>query len=404
MLAPAKSRKARLPLLLLAANSGAMNMFTVDGNRLTLLTEGPARLDALVALIDGARESLRILYYIYADDESGRRVNAALLAAAGRGVQIALIVDGFGSETAGQRHFFDPLAAAGISVCWFRPRFGRRYLLRNHQKLALADQMRILIGGFNIANDYFAADHADAWRDLGLLVEGPAAGRIAPYFDALLKWVQCAGGRNRRVGHALGRWSEPVGKVRWLIGGPTRRLSPWARAVRHDMRRAMRTDIIAGYFTPSPTMLRRLDRAARREGQVRIVTAAKSDNNATIAAARFTYRGLLKQGVRIFEYAPSKLHTKLYAIDDAVHIGSANFDMRSLFINLELMLRIEDAAFAAHVRHYIDGEVARSVEITMDGYRAETGWWQRVKQFLAYLIVGVADPTLSRGLNFGIDD
>ena len=382
----------------------AMETFTVEGNRVTLLTEGPARLDALVALIDGARRSLRILYYIYADDESGRRVNEALLAAAARGVRVALIVDGFGSDAASRKHFFDPLAAAGISICWFAPRFGRRYLLRNHQKLALADEARIMIGGFNIANDYFAAEDADAWRDLGLLVEGPAARRIARYFDALREWVLLPAGRTRHLGRVLARWSEPAGRVRWLIGGPTRRLSPWARAVRHDMRLAARIDIIAGYFTPSPTMLRRIDRAARRGDAVRIVTAARSDNNATIAAARFSYRGLLKQGVRIFEYQPSKLHTKLYAIDNAVHIGSANFDMRSLFINLELMLRIDDAAFAAYVRRYIDGEVARSIEITPDAYRAATGWWQRVKQFFAYLIVGVADPTLSRGLNFGIDD
>ncbi|WEK44985.1 MAG: phosphatidylserine/phosphatidylglycerophosphate/cardiolipin synthase family protein [Candidatus Sphingomonas colombiensis] len=381
-----------------------METLTVDGNRLTLITEGPARLDALVALIDGARATLRILYYIYADDESGRRVNAALMAAATRGVQVTLIVDGFGSEATGREHFFDPLAAAGISVCWFMPRFGRRYLLRNHQKLALADEARILIGGFNVANDYFATASEDAWRDLGLLVDGPAAGRIAPYFDALHEWVRRPDAPTRHLGKTLAQWSEPTGAVRWLIGGPTRRLSPWARAVRHDMRGARRIDIIAGYFTPSPTMLRRLDRAGRRGENVRIVTASRSDNNATIAAARFTYRGLLKQGVRIFEYAPSKLHTKLYAIDDAVHVGSANFDMRSLFINLELMLRIEDVAFAAQVRRYIDGEVAQSSEITPTGYRAATGWWQRIKQFIAYLIVGVADPTLSRGLNFGIDD
>ncbi|GAA3258332.1 hypothetical protein GCM10020258_19350 [Sphingomonas yabuuchiae] len=114
-------------------------------------------------------------------------------------------------------------------------------------------------------------------------------------------------------------------------------------------------------------MLRRLDRAGRREAEVRIVTAGKSDNEATIAAARFTYAGLLRKGVRIFEYQLTKLHTKLYVIDDAVHVGSANFDMRSLFVNLELMLRVEDAAFAAHVRAYIDGEVARSEAITPTG-------------------------------------
>ncbi|MFT3976419.1 MAG: phosphatidylserine/phosphatidylglycerophosphate/cardiolipin synthase family protein [Sphingomonas bacterium] len=381
-----------------------MESHVVDGNRLTLLTEGPARLDALVALIEGARESLRIIYYIYADDESGRRVNAALLDAAARGVRVALIVDGFGSDAAARQHFFDPLAAAGISVHWFMPRFGRRYLLRNHQKLALADEARILIGGFNIANAYFAADDAEAWRDLGLLVEGPAAAWIARYFDALDTWVGTPPWRTRRLSRVLARWSETEGAVRWLIGGPTRRLSPWARAMRHDMRTARRIDVIAGYFIPSPLVLRRMDRAGRRGDEVRIVTAARSDNNATIAAARFTYRGLLKRGVRIFEYQPSKLHTKLYAIDDAVHVGSANFDMRSLFINMELMLRIEDAGFAAYVRRYIDGEVARSTEITPEAWRAATGWWQRVKQLAAYLVVGVLDPAFSRGLNFGIDE
>src|SRR3546814_7657021 len=47
--------------------------FTIAGNRLRLLDTGPDRLDALVALIEGARCSLRIIYYIYSDDASGRR-------------------------------------------------------------------------------------------------------------------------------------------------------------------------------------------------------------------------------------------------------------------------------------------------------------------------------------------
>ncbi|WP_395236966.1 phospholipase D-like domain-containing protein, partial [Salmonella sp. ZJHZ21_0184] len=80
----------------------------------------------------------------------------------------------------------------------------------------------------------------------------------------------------------------------------------------------------------------------------------------TIAAARFTYAGLLRKGVALYDYLPTKLHTKLYVIDDVVYVGSANFDMRSLFINMELMLRVHDAAFAAHVRRYIEGEIARS--------------------------------------------
>jgi cardiolipin synthase len=380
--------------------------FTVDGNRLTLLDTGPRRLDALLALIDGAQHSLRVLYYIYADDESGRRVNAALAAAARRGVRVALIVDGFGSDA--DDDFFAPVEAAGASVCRFSPRFGRRYLLRNHQKLALADAeatgARIIIGGFNVEDDYFGTPAEQAWRDLGVLVEGAAAARIAGYFDALEDGIRHRGGKIRRLNKALAQWSEVEGRLRWTIGGPTRRLSPWARAIRDDMAVASRIDMIAGYFTPSPALLRRIEKAGRRRAAVRIVTAAISDNNVTIAAARFSYAGLLRRGVRIFEYAATKLHTKLYVVDDAVWVGSANFDMRSLFINLELMLRIEDRTFADHVRGYVEGEIARSNEVTFDAYRRDTGWWQRSKQLVAYLLTAVADPAISRGLNWGIDE
>ncbi|HEU0043269.1 phosphatidylserine/phosphatidylglycerophosphate/cardiolipin synthase family protein [Sphingomonas sp.] len=382
---------------------GAQPTFAVDGNALTLLVTGRDRLDALLALIDGAQRSVRLLYYIYANDEAGRLVNEALIRARGRGADVALIVDGFGAGIAADRAFFQPLEDAGVRLCWFSPRWGRRYLLRNHQKLALADERRIIVGGFNIEDDYLgkAEEPWMVWRDLGLLVEGPAAARMAGYFDALHTWTSTPKAKLRHLNRTLKRWSETEGPVRWLIGGPMRRLSPWARALRADMRSARRIDIIAGYFAPSPAILRHLDRAGKRHAQVRIITARLSDHPAAVEAGRFTYAGLLRKKVQIFEYEPTKLHTKLYLVDDTTHIGSANFDMRSLFINLELMLRIDDPAFAAHMREYVAGEIANSEAITPELYRARTGWRTRVKQFVAYALLAVVDPTVSRRLNLG---
>jgi cardiolipin synthase len=381
--------------------------FTIDGNRLMLLDTGPRRLAALIELIEGAKASLRILYYIYRDDESGRRVREAMLAAAKRGVSVSLVIDAFGSDAA-SKEFFAPLEQAGAAVCRFEPRFGRRYLLRNHQKLALADaetdEARAIIGGFNVDDAYFGTPAEQAWRDLGLIVEGPAAGRIAGYFDALSAWVRTPHARIRKLRRSVFRFSESEGPLRWLIGGPTRRASAWARTIRFDLRGAKRADIIAAYFCPTPAMLRRFDKAGRRRGaRVRIVTAAKSDNNATIAAARFTYAGLLRKGVKIYEYQLTKLHTKLYVVDDAVHIGSANFDVRSLFLNMEVMLRIEDKAFADHARAYVDGEIADSEHITRAWWRRHTGWWQRVRHAVAYFAVAVLDYNITRRLNFGRD-
>lgn len=370
----------------------------VAGNRLTLLEEGAERLEALVELIDGARESLRILYYIWEDDESGRRVRDRLVAAMERGVAVSLLVDGFGAANA-KDGFFQALTDGGARFCRFVPHFGRRYFLRNHQKLAIADCRRVIVGGFNISDSYFGKVESGAWRDLGLLVEGDSVSCPSAYFDDLFKWALKPQGSMRTLRGVLQKHSRTDGKLHWLFGGPTRRLSPWARAVRADMRGAKRLDIIAGYFAPGPVLLRRSANVAKR-GQVRLVTAAKSDNTATIAAARFTYWTLLKRGVRIFEYQPTKLHTKLFVIDGVVHIGSANFDMRSLFLNLEMMLRIEDAGFAAAMHDYVDGEVARSTEITPEAHRAQRTLLNRIRWAIGYFLIAIADYRITRRLNF----
>jgi cardiolipin synthase len=370
----------------------------VDGNRLTLLTRGPDRLQALIDLIEGAEHSLKILYYIFQPDSAGARVRDALIAAAGRGVKTSLLVDGFGSSRS--TAFFQPLTESGIAFCRFSPKYGRRYLLRNHQKLAVADERRVLIGGFNVGDEYFAPLEQDGWRDIGLLVEGEGVARVAAYFDDLFEWTSVPGQTARDLRRMLAVHSVTEGKLRWLFGGPSRRLSPWARAVRRDLRRAKRLDLISAYFGPTPGILRRIAGVARRRGgRARIVTAGRSDVRAAVAAARSLYWYLLKRGVEVYEHRASRMHTKLVLIDDAVHIGSANFDMRSLFLNLEMMLRIEDADFAAAMRVFVEGEIAASERITPESHDRERTWLNRLRWAFGYFLLAVADFRITRRLN-----
>jgi cardiolipin synthase len=380
------------------SDAQASDRFEVDGNRLHLLVDRTERLEALVSLIDGAARELRLLYYIFWGDAVGVRVRDALVAACGRGVKVSLLIDGFGSERT-HDGFFEPLRAVGGSVCRFLPRFGRRYLLRNHQKLAVADGERALIGGFNVAQGYFASAEEEGWRDLGLLVEGSAAGHLDGYFDMILRWARDPQAKMRALNRCLARSSQKHGRLRWLFGGPTQRLSPWARALKSDMARCRRMDVIAAYFAPNPGTLRRLGRLAKR-GALRIITAAKSDNTMTIAAARNCYVRLLKRGTRIWEYQPMKLHTKLFVVDDVAYVGSANFDMRSLYINCEIMLRIEDKALADRLRRHVDDETGDSREASLALIRDRAGWWMRTKWKLAYFLVAVVDYTITRRLNF----
>ena len=374
----------------------------VDGAQLRLIGDGMARLEALLRLIEGARTSLRLYYYIFEGDGSGTTVREALLDAINRGVSVSLIVDGFGSSNAPDS-FFKPLRDAGCSFCRFMPRFGRRYLLRNHQKMAIADGDSAIIGGFNISDDYFRAPEQGGWHDLGLQVSGEPVAWLVDYFEALNRWTHSERASMRSLRRILREMAVSGGKLCWLLGGPTRRLSPWARSVKHDLDHARQADMIEAYFSPGNAMLKRIKRVARRGGTARIVTAKHSDNGATIGAARFLYGGLLRRKVQIYEYRPAKLHMKLIVIDDATYIGSANFDMRSLFLNLELMLRIDDAVFAADMRAFFARELEDCERITPALHKSRAGLLNRIKWALSYLVVGVADYTVTRRLNFGLD-
>lgn len=137
-----------------------------------------------------------------------------------------------------------------------------------------------------------------------------------------------------------------------------------------------------------------------RRGSARIVLPARSDNQATIGAARHLYARMLDAGVALHEFLPQKLHMKLLAIDDLVYLGSANFDKRSLFINLELMLRVEDAGLAAEVRSLVDQMAGQSEQIDIERYSSMGSPWQRLCWWVQFLLVGVLDYTVTRRLNF----
>jgi cardiolipin synthase len=370
-----------------------------QGHTLAFYPDGPGRLAALLELIGSAARSLKVCFYIYAPDDSGRRVRDALVAAAGRGVEVSLIVDGFGADA--DADFFAPLVEQGGRFCSFSPRWNLRYLIRNHQKIVVADGRLAMLGGFNVEDGYFAPSDREGWEDLAFTVTGPIVGRIGQWFDELEDWAKDPQAQFRSIRRKVRAWDAGAPPVQLLIGGPTRGLSSWARCVARDFAQGDRLDLIMAYFSPSPRLLRRMRRIARR-GQTRLVMAAKSDNGATVGAARALYRRLLRAGAQIWEFEPRMLHTKLIVLDDAVYLGSANFDMRSLYLNLEIMLRIEDAGLAARMRAFVSERIDRSVQITPELNDRRATIWRRIRWRASWFLVAVVDYTVSRRLNLGL--
>lgn len=372
---------------------------TAQGQRLCFFPSGSGRRERLIGLIDEAQVSLCLVFYIYADDDCGRQVRERLVAAARRGVKVSLIVDGFGASV--DDAFFAEFEAAGGRFFIFSPRWTPAYVIRNHQKIVVADERVAMLGGFNIEEDYFAAPVENGWRDLAFTLEGSLVARVVEWFQKLERWTQNPRAQFRGIRRRVRQWDPGVAPAQILIGGPTIGLSTWSRSVSRDLIRGDRLDMIMAYFAPAYRLRKRIRRIAAK-GHTRLVLAGKSDNPATIGASRSMYRKLLRAGAKIYEFQPCKLHTKLIVLDDTVYLGSSNFDMRSLYVNLEIVLRIEDRGLADRMRAFVSEHIPASQEVTPELYREWATWWNRLRWNLSWFVTSVLDYTVSRNINLGL--
>lgn len=361
----------------------------------TFYPSGSDRLEALVDHINNAKRTLDVFYYMFQHDDSGHRVRDALIDVANRGVEVHLIIDDFGSDA--PRDFFEPLIEAGGRFSVFSARWNVRYLIRNHQKFAIADNAHVMTGGSNVSDHYFDPPEKNGWCDLGVGIEGPVAQKFTEWFNQISDWIECEGSEFRRLRNLLRTWDPGDGPVQLLLGGPSIQTRNWALEFKRDLAVASRLDLVTAYFTP-PGSIRRLIGKLARRGRARLVLAGKSDLDATIAVARLHYKPLLKAGVEIAEFQPCKLHMKLMVIDGISYFGSANLDKRSIRINVELMVRVQDEGLADRLRGLVDHIETASMSVTPEWYAQTATPLARLRWRLAYGLA-MTDYWMARRLN-----
>jgi cardiolipin synthase len=317
--------------------------------RVVLLEEGPAALDALLALIAGAQERLDLCTFVFADDPVGQRVADALLARAARGVRVRVLLDAIGSlETS--RGLRRRLVAGGIELRWFMPMLHNpvhgRSNLRNHRKLVIADGRRLWSGGRNIAAEYFTGrPDAPAWDDLSFVIDGALTADACTVFGQ--DWRR-AGGR-AEAGLPLLPGPEEVG------GGSTQPVSyesipaqlipsgpdhaddtVYAFLLTAVYQAQAGIALATPYFVPDDALLQALTIACRRGIQVTLLVPRRSNHRLADWARERALRELAAAGA-IIRLVPRMAHAKLVIVDEAVALcGSVNLDGRSLFLNYEL--------------------------------------------------------------------
>ena len=356
--APAPSAETDTPLGRLLASAGVPP--PRPGNRVMWDRDGIAAWDALNQIVAGSTRSLDIALFVLHDDVRGGQFMDALAARARAGVRVRLLLDGIGSLLLARRRL-RALRAAGVETAWFIPLLHRplrgRTNLRNHRKLVIADGARAWSGGRNVGDEYFAAD--SVWIDLSFSVAGPVVADLARVFAA--DWAfarKCAAEADCPMPTAVGAHTVQV-----IPSGPT-----LARDTLHELmltacyRAQRRIWISTPYFVPDEALQQALVLAARRGVAVRLLLPLRSNHRlADLARARYL-RELAAAGATIRVVPHAMLHAKALLADDLALAGSANVDLRSLFLNFELGCLFHSSADSAALADWLTRLDALTVE------------------------------------------
>lgn len=323
----------------LAHNLGKLPI--LNGNCVEMLDETNHVLDRLIADINSAEYHIHLLFYIFADDETGQRVVEALSRAVLRGVKCRVLADSVGSrpmfKTLGPK-----MRKSGIELREALPaglfrRQMARIDLRNHRKLAIIDGQIAYTGSQNLINACYGQKDM-LWHDLMVRITGPAVHELQIVF--LIDWDFVTNIILDSDDIFPEVKSDGNIAVQSLPSGPNYPTENYQRMIVAAIHSAeQRVTITTPYFVPTESLTQALQTAALRGVEVELIVPKKNNKPLVGAASAAYYDELLEAGVKLYLFNDGLLHTKAMNVDDVVaFVGSSNFDIRSFSLNFEISL------------------------------------------------------------------
>lgn len=346
------------------------------GDAYTVLHNGDEAFPAMLEAINAAKSRINFETYVYKDGEIGDRFVEALANAAKRGVTVRVVIDPIGSLMKPRNR--DLLSEAGARLSWFNP-IGFFTVevanYRTHRKTLVVDGEVGFTGGMGVA-DYWQghAQDEEHWRDTHFKVVGPSVLALEGSFYE--NWIESGGlsapaldldpPSHHTNARSIVLWSNPVSgasnvKLLYLL----------------TMAAARKTiDIQSPYVTLDASTKWSLEQARLRGVKVRFLAEGHvTDAMPVKHASRYAYQDLLNQGIEIYEYQPTMMHTKAMIVDGIVSlIGSANFGNRSFELNDELTIAVFDPGLARRLTDDFNNDAKLSQKL-------EAATWPDARSF-----------------------
>jgi cardiolipin synthase len=340
-----------------------------------LLNNGDAYFNAMLDDFRAAKQSINFMAYIWEPGRVSDQIFAALTEQARGGVEVRVLLDGFGGLMA-PRADVERLQQAGGKVAIFRPpQFGKllRFHRRNHRRAIVIDGRIAYTGGAAVGDKWIGdARTPEEWRDTMTRVTGCLAQNLQSAFAE--PWAYCTGEvltgdeffppdvednqtgvQSIAVNSSPGLEEHPLRLFFFLTFLAARR----------------RLWITTPYFVPDKHTRGVVKRRARAGVDVRIIMPdSHTDAKPIRAASHSYYAELLDAGVRIFEYEDGMMHSKHVVVDGKWSVvGSANMDIRSKELNEENVVGVLDHDFARQLEQTFECDLQRCREIKSREWR-----------------------------------
>ncbi len=369
--------------LLRVAERVGRSRATVD-NRVQLLTDARQTFDEIESAIASARSSIHLEYYIWQPDRLGTEIRDRLIRKAREGVKVRFLYDAIGSGRLTKR-FLTPMRDAGIQVATFVPGQSLRERwsinLRSHRKIVIVDGGIGFTGGMNVGDEYLGEDpFFGQWRDTHLRLQGPTVLQLQEVFAT--DW-------HYATGEGLSRSDFPLpvdlgGDCAQVIaGGPDTAEGEFHALMFAAITRAEREVTLAtSYFVPTPPLVTALEAAALRGIRTRVMLSGPKTYWGTRQAARGYYDSLLAAGVEIYEYQAGQFHPKTLTVDGCWSlVGTANFDVRSLFLNFEVGVVLYDISLSEQLQHHFENDIESARRIDPVRWSQRSTWERLTESF-----------------------
>ncbi|QDI92267.1 cardiolipin synthase [Salicibibacter halophilus] len=381
------SNHRHLISLLLRSNGAVLT----QDNHVDVFTDGVDKFSQLLADIGKANDHIHLQYYIFRNDNLGKRVINLLTQKALEGVQVRVLYDDMGSRKLYPKHFRTLIEAGGEVGVFFPSRIpyvNSRLNYRNHRKIVVIDGEIAYVGGFNVGDEYLGHNkRMGYWRDTHLRMRGSSVKALQTRF--ILDWNQASKDKTIQYEPHYFPDLQPQGEISTQIvsSGPDTEWEEIKNGYIKMITSARESVYIqTPYFIPDASLLDALRIAALAGKDVRIMIPNKPDHP-FVYWATYSHMGeLLNSGARFYIYDAGFIHSKMLVVDRSVGtIGTANIDVRSFRLNFEVNVFMYDEQLGEKMATIFEADQAFSSEMTPQRYQ-ERGHWVRFKESIARLL------------------